>query len=61
MNREDGTKRVNDTLAIIYAHAGRRTEALKILKEMDKQEKEGKYTYIFTRSAVYSELGDRFT
>jgi serine/threonine-protein kinase len=58
-NREDGTKRVNDTLAIIYAHAGRRTEALKILKEMDKQEKEGKYTYIFTRSAVYSELDDR--
>jgi len=57
--REDGTKRINDTLAIIYAHAGRKSEALKLVAEMDEQERQGKYTYVFTRSAVYSELGDR--
>jgi serine/threonine-protein kinase len=57
--REDRTKRINDTLAVIYAHAGRRSEALKLLADMEEQEKQGKYSYVFTHSAVYSELGDR--
>jgi len=57
--REDGTMRINDTLAVIYAHAGRKSDALKLVAEMDEQEKQGKYTYAFTRTGIYSELGDR--
>ena len=57
--REDGTKRINDTLALIYAHAGRKSEALKLAAEMDEQEKQGKYIYALSRTGVYSELGDR--
>jgi TolB-like protein len=57
--REDGSKRINDTLAIIYAAAGKRTEAEKLIAEMDGQEKEGQYLYTFTRAAVYGELGDK--
>jgi eukaryotic-like serine/threonine-protein kinase len=57
--REDGTRRINDLLAIIYAQTGRKTEALKILAEMDKEEKQGPYVYPFVRAAVYAELGDK--
>jgi len=57
--REDGTKRIDDTLATIYARAGRKSDALKIVAEMDEQEKQGIYTYANTRAAVYSQLGDR--
>ena len=57
--REDGTKRINDVLAIIYAAAGRKSDALKIVAEMDEQEKQGRYFYTFTQALVYSELGDK--
>jgi tetratricopeptide (TPR) repeat protein len=57
--REDGTRRINDILALIYAKAGRKTEALTILAEMDEQEKEGRYTSLFLRAGVFAELGDR--
>jgi len=57
--REDGTRRINDILALIYAKVGRKTEALTILAEMDEPEKEGRYTYLFVRAGVFAELGDR--
>jgi len=57
--REDGTRRIDDILAIIYAQAGRKTEALKIIAEMDEQEKQGRYSYPVDRAAVYAELGEK--
>ncbi len=57
--REDGTKRINDTLAIIYARAGRKSDALKIVAEMDEPEQQRRYLYTYTRAAVYAELGDK--
>jgi serine/threonine-protein kinase len=58
-NREDGTKRINDSLGIIYARAGRRSDALKLVARMDDQEKQGKYLYAFTRAGIYAQLGDK--
>lgn len=43
--RDDGTKRIDDTLAVIYAAAGRKSDAEKILAEMDEQQKQGQYIY----------------
>jgi serine/threonine protein kinase/TPR repeat protein len=57
--REDGTKRINDTLAVIFARAGRKSDALKILVEMDEPEQQRRYLYSYTRAAVYAELGDK--
>ena len=57
--REDGTRRINDILAVIYAQAGRKAEALKIIADMDEQEKQGRYTYPFIRAGVYAGLGDK--
>ena len=57
--REDGTKRVNGTLAVIYAAAGRKSEAQKILDEMTEAEKHGDYLYSFGRAVIYAELGDK--
>jgi serine/threonine protein kinase/Tfp pilus assembly protein PilF len=57
--REDGTKRTNDILAVIYATAGRKADAIKIVAETDEQEKQGLYVYPVIRAYVYSELGDK--
>jgi serine/threonine-protein kinase len=57
--REDGTRRIDDWLVIIYAQAGRKTEALKMVAEVDELEKQGRYLYHFTRAGVYAELGDK--
>ena len=55
----DGTKRINDILVLIYAAAGRRDDALKILAEADELEKQGQYFYTFLRAMVYAQLGDK--
>ena len=57
--RDDGSRRINDTLAVIYAAEGRKAEAEKLLAEMDEQEKDGQYVYTFSRAGVYAELGDK--
>jgi serine/threonine-protein kinase len=57
--REDGTRRINDILILIYAAAGRRDDALKILAEADELEKQGQYFDTFFRAMVYAELGDK--